>query len=325
MEINLKKIELICPFTKQKLNFNETENYYFTENTKYLIVNNIPRFVEKNNYADSFGYQWKNFAKTQLDSYTKTSISKTRLSRLFQENLNILNKKTVLEIGCGAGRFTELMLNEGANVYAVDLSNAIEANYDNCKQYSNYQVFQANVYNLPFPTESFDVVVCVGVVQHTPNPEKTMQTLCSYLKKDGILVMDNYAKKAPFSLSRYLLRKYLVNKKQPFPLDFVSKLTKKLWKFHLFFFKIKKKSFIGFLFWALFYKISPIFDYQDAYPELGDKLLLDWAILDTHDALTDFYKHLRTKNQIKTFLEKCNLSEINITEAGNGIEVFAKK
>ena len=34
---------------------------------KYPIVDNIPRFVELENYADSFGFQWNLFNKTQHD------------------------------------------------------------------------------------------------------------------------------------------------------------------------------------------------------------------------------------------------------------------
>ena len=31
----------------------------------YNIINKIPRFVEKSNYSDDFGFQWKKFYKTQ--------------------------------------------------------------------------------------------------------------------------------------------------------------------------------------------------------------------------------------------------------------------
>ena len=47
--------------------------------TIYLIIDGIPRFVELNNYSESFGYQWNIHQKTQLDSYTGLPISKKRL------------------------------------------------------------------------------------------------------------------------------------------------------------------------------------------------------------------------------------------------------
>jgi hypothetical protein len=44
------------------------------------------------------------------------------------------------------------LVNSGANVHAVDLSVAVEANLENIGQKSNYKVAQASVYDLPFQT-----------------------------------------------------------------------------------------------------------------------------------------------------------------------------
>jgi 2-polyprenyl-3-methyl-5-hydroxy-6-metoxy-1,4-benzoquinol methylase len=93
-------------------------------------VNSIPRFAEAG-YVQSFGLQWNEYRNTQLDSFNGTSISKNRLERLLGGPLNILKGKEILEAGCGAGLFTEVMLAAGANVFAVDLSQAVEANYAN--------------------------------------------------------------------------------------------------------------------------------------------------------------------------------------------------
>ena len=35
-------------------------------------------------------------------------------------------------------------------------------------------------------------------------------------------------------------------------------------------------------------RISPLLTYYHAYPELNDQLQYEWALLDTHDHLTDF-------------------------------------
>ena len=108
----------------------------------YPVINRIPRFVPLENYASSFGLQWNAYRRTQLDSYTGLPISKSRLTRLAGGSLDIFKEKNVLEAGCGAGRFTEIMLQEGANVFAVDISTAVEANYLNCNAYPNYFVCQ---------------------------------------------------------------------------------------------------------------------------------------------------------------------------------------
>lgn len=51
----------------------------------------------------------------------------------------------------------------------------------------------------------------------------------------------------------------------------------------------------------------------------------EWALLDTHDGLTDFYKHRRKPNQIIKLLEETGAKNILVEIGGNGIEAFCKK
>jgi hypothetical protein len=80
-------------------------------------------------------------------------------------------------------------------------------------------------------------------------------------------------------------------------------------------------AFLG----AVLLHLSPVFDYQHSYPELGDALLKSWAILDTHDALTDYYKHTRTLEEIVATLKSQGLVEISGSYGGNGVEARAKR
>jgi hypothetical protein len=61
------------------------------------------------------------------------------------------------------------------------------------------------------------------------------------------------------------------------------------------------------------------------YPQLSDELQLEWCKLDTHDSLTDFYKHLRTVQQIRTTLERLGGQDIHCSPGGNGIEARCRK
>ena len=71
--------------------------------------------------------------------------------------------------------------------------------------------------------------------------------------------------------------------------------------------------------------VSPVLDYFDRYPELGPERLAEWARLDTHDALTDRYKHLRDAGEIRAALEAAGLADVHVAEAGNGIEARARR
>lgn len=239
-------------------------------------------------------------------------------------SLDIVKGKRVLEAGCGAGRFTEIMLQSGAQVFAADISSAVEANYANCSKYPDYFVCQADILNLPVHPGSFDIVVCIGVIQHTPEPEKSMAALCSYVGPGGLLVMDHYTYGYPVTLSRRLLRTFLLRMSPVFSLRFCKGLTALLWPFHRLLWKLRKLPLMGTV-RGLFLMLSPVVDYHDAYPQLGTELLKVWATLDTHDTLTDRYKHLRSAEEIRRTLESNGMVAIETAYAGNGVEVRARK
>jgi hypothetical protein len=70
--------------------------------------------------------------------------------------------------------------------------------------------------------------------------------------------------------------------------------------------------------------LSPVFDYYDSHPDLKEHLE-EWALLDTHDALTDRYKHLRTPDQIADALRAKGLEVIDSRAGGNGVEARARR
>ena len=321
---NYKMIKVCCPKHLGDLE-GKGNHLVCTFGCEYPLVNNIIRFVKKDNYASSFGLQWKIFCKTQLDSYTGLPISRIRLNRLLGgDGPEILKGKKVLEVGCGAGRFSEVILESGAELHAVDLSEAVEANYRNCCNYPNYHVYQANLLELPFSPGQFDIVICIGVVQHTPDPEKTISSLCSQVRPGGMLVLDHYSQAYSLTYSRRALRAILIR----LPSDIAYRISKviatSLWPFHRLLWKIRNLPVLGKLRFV-FLQLSPVVDYHDSYFALGPKLLREWAILDTHDTLTDVYKHLRSAEDIADHLQRCGMVGIQTAYAGNGVEARAWK
>jgi len=317
--------ELFCPNHMTSLSSeNDDSSYICDYGCRFNVIGQIPRFVPIDNYATSFGLQWNSFRQTQLDSYTGLTISKDRLTRIVGGSLKLFRNKNVLEAGCGAGRFTEIMLAEQATVFAVDMSTAVDANFQNCKTNENYFIVQADILNIPVLPEQFDIVVCIGVIQHTPDPETTIQKLCSYLKPGGLLLIDHYTHGYPENFMQKRLRQFLLKKPKEYTLRFVRRLVKLLWPLHKMTYRWHNIKILQKL-RLLILKLSPIVDYQDAYPELGDKLLFEWALLDTHDTLSDFYKHIRSADEIRKQLQSCGMSEIQTEYAGNGVEARARK
>jgi SAM-dependent methyltransferase len=291
----------------------------------FPIVGDIPRFVPAEDYAASFGLQWSHFRRTQLDSFTGYPISRERLTRLLGGTLDSVRGALVLEAGCGAGRFTELLLQAGARVVAVDLSTAVEANRQNCGGIPGYAAVQGDIVKLPFAPEQFDIVLCIGVVQHTPDPEETMRALCYHLKPGGLLVMDHYTHGAHrHRLVPKLFRALLTRTSPEFALQFCEAVMEALWPVHRAAWRLHGLPLLGVL-RKIWLRVSPVVDYQEAFAYLGEELVHDWALLDMHDSLTDRFKHLRSADEIRQQLTLYGMRDIETVHAGNGVEARARK
>ena len=305
--------------------FNRRENKHFifdnnnVTGTAVTEKNGIKYFAPTNSYASLFGDQWKAYKKTQLDSYSGSPITEKRLDRCLGDLKDALKGKLVLEAGCGAGRFTEILLKKGATLISADLSSAVEVNQENFPQNENHMVIQADINDMPFADETFDVVICLGVIQHTPNSETTIEDLYNLVKPGGSLIIDHYT----FNKSNYLrfaplYRMSLKNKPSSYTIPYTQKLVKKYLPLH--------KKFSGNkLMSVLLNRISPVISYYNAFPQLTEKQQEEWALLDTHDSLTDWHKNFRNKPQLLKLLQSFKATDIWCEYGGNGVEARCKK
>lgn len=294
------------------------------EATEYPIVAGIPRFVERDNYASDFGSQWNRFPKTQLDSHSKLTLSEDRLARCLGEPLENLRGKLVLEAGSGAGRFTEVLLKHGAIVHSFDFSNAVEANFHNNGASDRLLLVQGDIRRIPFANSAYDYVICLGVLQHTPSPEDSIASLWTMVKPGGKLVIDHYRFRLRFvlptpigsaeSVYRMITLRLPAKKRARF-VDAVTRFWFPLhWRF--------RHSLLA---QRLIRRLSPVHFYYPEIPLSGEQQYLEWALLDTHDAQTDVYKHLRSVAAIRDQLERLGAEQIEARAGGNGVEASCIK
>lgn len=176
---------------------------------EWKVVDGIPRFVEDRKH-ENFSLQWHRFARVQLDSVNGTRSTRQRL--LNQSNLppGAFAERNVLEVGCGAGRFTEVLLELGAAVVAIDYSDAVEVCVSNnveAFRMGRLKAAQADVFSLPVPPKTFDIVVGYGMLQHTGDPQRALRELWNRVRPGGLLLVDRYqlSLRATHPL-KYLLR-----------------------------------------------------------------------------------------------------------------------
>ncbi len=98
-----------------------------------------------------------------------------------------LASKTVLDVGCGGGILSEGMANRGAVVTGIDMG---EANLNTAKLHAlesgvkvSYQCIPVEELAAQQP-ESFDVVTCLEMLEHVPDPESIIRA-CYQLVKPG--------------------------------------------------------------------------------------------------------------------------------------------
>ena len=314
---------MVCP--EDGLALTETpEAATCREGHRWKVVGGIPRITPDGSglYAEPFGLQWKVYRRVQLDSYTGTTLSLDRARRCLGEAawqaLHGARRTDVLEVGCGAGRFTEVLLGTRAHVTSVDLSTAVDANQENFPQDERHRVLQADVRRLPFDAESYDVVFCLGVIQHTPSPEETMAKLYRHVKPGGWLVVDHYTYTVSQLTKTLPLFRLVLRRMSPARgLRWTERLVRVFLPLHR---AVRKHRLAQ----ALLSRVSPVLAYYHVLP-LDDDLQRQWALLDTHDALTDWYKHLRTRGQIRRTLERLGGVDIWCEYGGNGVEARCRR
>jgi len=290
----------------------------------YPIVNGIPRFVPAENYAADFGEQWNLFPLTQLDSYTGIPISEPRLARCLRGELAELAGKQVLEAGSGAGRFTEILLKHGAHVHSFDYSNAVEANGTNNGSSEHLVLAQADILHMPFAENAYDYVICLGVLQHTPNPAESLRSLWKMVRPGGRLIVDHYrwnlwlALPPPIGDAESLYRRVMLALPRRKRFKAVRAVTN-------FWFPI----FWAFRDWPLVRKllvrVGPIHFYYGQLPLRDRQMHYEWSLLDTHDGMTDHFKHYTDEKEVRKLLESLGAERIEIEIAGNGVEAYCRK
>ena len=300
---------LSCPDCKRSLEDSGSQLRCTTCSRDFPVIGEIPRFVPKENYAESFGLQWNRFASTQIDSKVGTLRSETRFRDETLWDESQLAGKLVLDAGCGSGRFSEIALKFGALLIGVDYSSAVEASKQNLPATDNL-IIQGDLASLPFSDQTSDFIYCIGVLQHTSEPGHITKELIRCLKVGGELTLTFYENSSWHVLwySKYLVRPLTKRVPKTLLLNFLEK-TAPVW------FPTTRYLFglPGFLSRAFRFLI-PIANYVE-YEYTNSKFARDEAILDTFDMLSPSYDEPIKKSEVLSW----------ITDSGIKLEMLSAK
>jgi SAM-dependent methyltransferase len=282
------------------------------------VVRGIARFVSSESYASSFGFQWNRFDRLQVDSVMHNDLSRDRFYATTGWP-SCLKGERILEVGCGTGRFTELALETGAEVFSFDLSAAVEAAWRNNHSKPLVTVFQASIYEIPLCKGAFDKIFCMGVLQHCPDVEGAFRGMLPFLRPGGEIVIDVYEKPNGFPPLKYLARPFL----RPLGTKGIYRMLS--WTIPPAF-ELKKAlhriPFIG----PQIGRLIPIGPISHA-PRLNytDEELKQVKILSALDMLSPVYDRPQRMEDVRRWFEKAGLVDVHLKHGYNGINAKGKR
>jgi SAM-dependent methyltransferase len=274
----------------------------------YPVRAGIPRFVRGSGYASSFGLQWNLFRLEQIDDASGTELSRRRFFTETEWTPASLAGTWVLDAGCGAGRFLAIAAQTGAEVVGLDLSDAVDAAAKTLGHLPNVHLVQGRVERPPFRAGSFDSVYCIGVIQHTSDPEASVRAIASLVRAGGRLAITAYERRRFTMLySKYFARRLTRGLSDRALLRLVYVTMPILFPLTEVLFRI---PVLG----RLFRFVIPVANYVDA--PLSVRQRYRWALLDTYDMLAPRYDQPQREDEVRRWLGDAGIRARRLANTG---------
>ncbi|MBT0653029.1 class I SAM-dependent methyltransferase [Geomobilimonas luticola] len=284
----------------------------------YPVINGVPRFVGKEHYSDSFGYEWRKWPRVQFESENIGSPMEGHTTRMFRGITGLsgdeIKGKIVVEFGCGPGRFLDVVRSWGGIAVGIDMSLAVESAQENFKDDAMVLIIQGDVMNPPFARDAFDIGYTIGVLHHTPSPGKGIKALTDSVKSGGLICCCVYSKKSFYDYPSVRMFRMIHNGVAAgLGTGFATRMTLFYSYFAatILYYILRAVSMVPVL-------GSRVVDYVGKYLlvnlNIPDKR---WRILDVFDAITPFYASTHTPEEVAGWFSAAGCTHIQKTHWGD--------
>jgi SAM-dependent methyltransferase len=140
--------------------------------------------------VSSFGDEWKAFHG--FDEKDLKLTGDMYFDIVTDQMLN--DHCTVIDIGCGSGRFIKYLEGRYKKLVGMDPSQAILAADNLVGKNDNVELVMASTDNIPFPDNHFDFGYSLGVLHHIPDTKKALQDCVMKIKPGGFFLLYLYYK-----------------------------------------------------------------------------------------------------------------------------------
>ena len=285
------------------------EGYLMTQDgLRYPIHRRVPRFVDQEFYSGSFGYEWLRWPRVQFDSENENGPLAGHTTQMWEritlgEHRDLVGQ-TLIEFGCGPGRFLDVLRRKGGRAVGIDMSVAVEAAAQNFAHDAEVLIVQGDICNPPFATGAFDGGFTIGVLHHTPAPATGLRQLVRVVKSGGWIGCAVYRKGGFYdlpSVHRYRafhlrVRRFAGNR---FALIYSHVSASLLYPLHVILHRLR----LGWLAEFLYRNCFVIVEHPDK----------TWRALDTFDAITPEIATVHTTEEVESWLVKAGCRDIQVS------------
>src|SRR5579872_3271477 len=174
---------------------------------------NESRDVQQTLQKPDIHRQWEEAYRTS-ENGRYYDLALTRVADLLSAPENSL----LLDAGCGICDYSIRLAARGFQVVAVDFSERVLANAAvNLQQHGmteRIRLQRESLLELSFTDESFDYILCWGVLMHIPEVGRAIAELCRVVKKGGAIVVSEANMSAPEAVMMRLFKRLLKKQKE---------------------------------------------------------------------------------------------------------------
>lgn len=128
-------------------------------------------------------------------------IKPKEIIEILVKNLFIKKGDKIAEFGCGGGYFTVWLAEKAGEVYAIDiLEDSLKETEELLELYGyqNVHFLRADVKNLPYEDNYFDVVFISQILFQNEGYDKILDSALRIVKNNGLIIILEPNKKLPF-------------------------------------------------------------------------------------------------------------------------------
>ena len=204
----MKSKIVVCPKCKSSLDFSTNNIFCENCNANFKYDDGLPLLFWKNEWENEkydvteeiqsfyMDTPFPNYDDIENAATLREKSRKQIYAQLLDDQIPYTGK--VLEVGCGTGQTCNLLaMTKTRIVFGADMTlNSLKLG-DKFRQENkikNLKFVQMNLFKPVFKEETFDVVICNGVLHHTSDPLLGFESISKLVKKGGYIIIGLYNK-----------------------------------------------------------------------------------------------------------------------------------